>query len=134
MMALKQRRDIFRGLRNSSGMQQKFSISPSQCTRNHSPARSSFSLTTLYCLLCGRTLPAERPTQIQSQAHWKLQAQTLPYAWVHLSQQIQDCPSCLAGTGCKWLSVPAETQRTWPSPPHPAQELYLLIPSKTNVA
>lgn len=40
----------------------------------------------------------------------------------------------LLGTGCKLLCVPAERQQTWPSLPHPAQELQFIIPSKISVA
>lgn len=87
MMALKHRREIFRGLRNSLGLQQKFPTSLSQCTWSHSPASSSSP----HCIACSAegTLPAERPRQIQRQAHWKLQAQALPHTRVHLSQQMR---------------------------------------------
>lgn len=81
---------------------------PHQPETVHLEPRSSkkcFSLNTLTACSAEGKLPAESPVLIQSHAHWKMQTQALPCAWVRLSQQRQGCARgsgrgshCLAGT------------------------------------
>lgn len=122
MMALKQRKEIFRGLRNSLEMQQKFPASLSRCTWSQSCKKFLPHYEVVFAVLKAHSLL--RPMQILTRARWKLQAQALSYTWVHLSQQILAC-ACCSGRGNCWEQAAncSVFQQSNSKPAHPCPSL-----------
>lgn len=110
-MALKQRREIFRGLRNSLEMQQKFPASLSRCTWSQS-CKEFLPHHTTVCFAEGM-LPAEANADPDTSSLEIASTGTV----LHMSAFVPaDTGLCLLlwqgellGTGCKWLCAPAET-------------------------
>lgn len=124
MMALKQRREIFRGLKNSLEMQQKFPTSLSRCTWSQSCKKFLPHLRVLFALPKAGSLM--RSMQILNTSSREIASTgTVLHMCAFVPADTGLClllwQEELLGAGCKLLCVPGEWQQTWPSLPHSAQ-------------